>query len=49
MTITAKKYAYLIDEHRARSNDQIAQILDEISGKNNENKVVVAPLLHEQK
>lgn len=49
MTITAKKYAYLIDEHRARSNDQIAQVLDEISGKNNENKVVVAPLLHEQK
>lgn len=49
MTITAKKYAYLIDEHRARSNDQIAQVLDEISGKNNENKGVVAPLLHGQK
>lgn len=45
MTTTAKKYAYLIDEHRARSNDRIAEILDEID----ENKAPVARLLHGQK
>lgn len=45
MTTTAKKYAYLIDEHRARSNDLIAEVLDEID----ENGSPVARLLHGEK
>lgn len=42
MTTTAKKYAYLIDEHRARSNDLIAKVLDEIDEK----QAPVAQMLH---
>lgn len=38
MTVTAQKYAYLIDEYRARSNEKIKEALAKINSQNEEKK-----------
>ncbi|WP_231920950.1 hypothetical protein [Ligilactobacillus acidipiscis] len=38
MTITAKKYAYLIDEYKAKSDNQIEALMDNL-GQQEDNKL----------
>jgi GH25 family lysozyme M1 (1,4-beta-N-acetylmuramidase) len=39
MMITAKKYAYLIDEYKARNDNKIERLMDNL-GQQQDNKVI---------
>ncbi|MFT8491507.1 tyrosine-type recombinase/integrase [Liquorilactobacillus satsumensis] len=44
MTTTVKKYAYLIDEYKARSDDKIESLIDHLGGQQLDNKVAFLSL-----